>query len=205
MGFSKKFRSLLNALPAAANNQPPPMPNRTAHEQNKREAFDGMRAYHQSEIAHKKDAIDILKTILTSSLSLFTGLLATVFVAKIDTTYILYVSWIVTALVGVAAWNIVHSTNRKIDQDHARYQKYAQEYTLERRIIGLEDDLEKQGHTSAWVAVTQGGKSGYHHTKNILTGLGWIVFMVAFVASVIINGAILVPKNEVKAEQKAGI
>ena len=54
---------------------------RATHEANKREAFDGMRAYHQSEIAHKKDAIDIIKAILATTVVIFIGLVSAVFSA----------------------------------------------------------------------------------------------------------------------------
>lgn len=44
------------------------------HLSNYRIAFDAMRAYHQSEIEHKKDMIAILNSILLSFITVFAGI-----------------------------------------------------------------------------------------------------------------------------------
>ena len=56
------------------------------HRSNKREAFDGMRAYHQGELSQKNDCIEILKAILTVSLLAYGGLLAIVHGRQLDMT-----------------------------------------------------------------------------------------------------------------------
>lgn len=174
---------------------------RTTHELNKKEAFDGMRAYHQSELSHKKDAIEILKTLLTSCILIFTGLLASVYAGLAKTEYILYLAIAITGITGLACFLIVWTTNRKIEQDNGRYRKYLAEYVVERDILALEDDLKAAGHTSTWVMPSNPDKSGFHYTKLILRWFGWIIFMIAIAGSVIVYFAISYPTKE-KVETK---
>ena len=87
----------------------------SVHKANMRQAFDGMRAYHNSEIAHKKDAIEILKTILTTTVLVYGGLVGLVVSRQID-GYIASVASIVLILcVFLAVYFIAHITNIKID------------------------------------------------------------------------------------------
>lgn len=171
------------------------MPRRQTHEANKREAYDGMRAYHESEIAHKKDAIDIIKTILTTTVILFAGLVGSATTEKIAIELALITSWIIAILVGIATSTIVLFTNRKIDQDNRRYRKYRDEYVKERELIGLEGDLRESGYTSAWVEPQIPERTGYHHTKNIIRAFATIVFVIALVGVGFVYGVHYASKN----------
>jgi hypothetical protein len=160
---------------------------RTAHESNKREAFDGMRAYHQSEISHKKDAIDILKTLLTTVVLLFAGLVAAAYKQIAPSDSVIYLAWGLAGLNILAALATTLTTNMKITQDNKRYSAYTLEYKIERDIIGLEDDLKAYNHQSKWIEEKPGkNKSGYHYTKLILT---WFAITVSMIG---VAGAILV-------------
>jgi hypothetical protein len=172
---------------------------RTTHEMNKREAFDGMRAYHQSELSHKKDAIEILKTILTSCILVFTGLLASVYTGLAKVEYVVYLSIAISIITGIAAFLIVHTTNKKIDQDNKRYRRYLEEYVAERHILALNDDLEAIGYKSIWIVPDNPGKTGFHYTKLILIWFGWVIFIIAITGSVIVYMAVKEPtKKETK-------
>ena len=66
--------------------------------------FDGMRAYHQSEIAHKKDAIDILKSILTTTILIDGALISTIIsknVGSVALTAVFVTVFIIAAAVAV--------------------------------------------------------------------------------------------------------
>ena len=169
--------------------------SRSTHEANKREAYDGMRAYHQSELAHKKDAVDILKTILTTSVVIFGGLVGFVMSARINATIVIVAAWTIAVLISLAVGVIVFFTNKKIDEDNRRYRKYRDEYIKERELIGLEDDLKKAGYISAYVEAGCPEKTGYHHTKNILKSFGCIVIVVAIVGVVFVYGALSASNN----------
>src|SRR5690606_39857689 len=77
------------------------------HQQNKREAFDGMRAYHQSEILHKGHAIEVLKTILTAILTIYVGLAASAVSGQIEKKVIIGTAIIVFIATSVCAILIV--------------------------------------------------------------------------------------------------
>ncbi|MEW8631480.1 MAG: hypothetical protein AB2556_11905 [Candidatus Thiodiazotropha sp.] len=57
--------------------------NLSSFVQNKREVFDAMRAYQASELAHKTDAINFLKTILTVTVVLYGAILGALFSSEI--------------------------------------------------------------------------------------------------------------------------
>ena len=157
------------------------LPRRQTHEANKREAYDGMRAYHHSEIAHKKDAVDIIKTILTTTIILYAGLVGSSVAGEIAVCLALVAAWLIAILVVIGVCTIVIFTNKKIDQDNKRYRKYRDEYVRERQFLGLEQDLSLNGYTSAWVEQQDPNRTGYHHTKNILRAFAAIVIVVALV------------------------
>ena len=166
----------------------PATPGRSVHEQNKREAFDGMRAYHQSEISHKKDAIDILKTYLTTIVIIYAGLVAGISGKIIDNTYIILLGWAVALLNGLACWLIVRTTNFKIDSDNRKYKQYRDEYVVERSIIGLDDDLTAHGHTSHWIETTDTPPlSGYNYTKKIINWFGITIAAVGLFGAIVIS------------------
>ncbi|MCW8092123.1 hypothetical protein [Alteromonas sp. ASW11-130] len=173
------------------------------HEANKREAFDGMRAYHQSEIAHKKDAVDILKAILTTTIVLYGGVLSVVISGNIDNSYAIYTGWTLVVLIGLSVALVVGVTNRKIDEDNKRYRKYRDEYVLERKLLGLESDLLNENYTSAWIEEHYPTKTGYHHTKNILRVFAAMIFFVSLVGSAFIYGAKEASNNSVQQGQAA--
>ncbi len=157
------------------------------HQQNKREAFDGMRAYHQSEILHKGHAIEVLKTILTAILTIYVGLAASAVSGQIEKKVIIGTAIIVFIATSVCAILIVWATNRKIDHDNARYEAFREEYRAERRILGLENELQqKGGFSSKWMEAHDRKASGYSVTKLILNIFAGTLSVVSLVGSVLV-------------------
>ena len=156
------------------------------HKLNKREAFDGMRAYHQSEISHKKDCIDILKSILTSTLAVYGGIIGLALSEKIQQREALSTAFIILFFTMTAVLGVVWSSNKKIDQDNKRYGKYQDEYKLERLILRLEEDMWERSYISAWFEPKNPNKSGYHYTKVILRCFGWLVIGSACIATMLV-------------------
>ncbi len=180
----------------------PATTGRSVHEQNKREAFDGMRAYHQSEISHKKDAIDILKTYLTTVVIIYAGLVAGITGKIIDNNYIVLLGWAVALLNGIACWAIIRSTNFKIDKDNRKYNQYRDEYIVERAITGLENDLKEHGHVSHWIeAQEEPVISGYNYTKKIINWFGITIVAVGLFGAIVISlAAVKLKKTENKKQ-----
>jgi hypothetical protein len=160
---------------------------RVAHESNKREAFDGMRAYHLSEINHKKDAIDILKTILTTEAIIFGGLVAGISKGVIHVSDMILLGLSITGISCFSVISIVWTTILKINQDNKRYRSYKNEYLKERELIGLDDDLKAIGHESHWNQKIDENKTGYSYTNIILVWLGISVILVAIFGAVVVN------------------
>lgn len=156
------------------------------HKLNKREAFDGMRAYHQSEIFHKKDCIDILKSILTSTLAVYGSIIGLAYSEKIQHNQALSTALIILFFTVTAVFGVVWSTNRKIDQDNMRYRKYRDEYKLERLMLRLEEDMWEHSYISAWFEPHDAHKTGYHHTKVILRCFGWLIIGCASIGTTLV-------------------
>ncbi|MEQ1544987.1 hypothetical protein [Methyloglobulus sp.] len=156
------------------------------HQQNKREAFDGMRAYHQSEISHKSHAIDVLKTIMTAILTIYAGLVVSVVTGKLASIVIIVTSILVCLATAICGHAIVWATNKKIDQDNTKYEGFRDEYKTERRILCLEEELQKAGCASAWIQSQDRKKSGYSTTKLILNIFAWSLTFVATIATVFV-------------------
>lgn len=169
------------------------------HRENKRECFDAMRAYHASEIAHKKDAVDILKAILATTIAIYGAIIGTLLVEKVQVPNLglgLAASVVVIALV---AYVTVHFTNKKIDTDNARYEDFQNEYLAERVYLGIENDLEGLGYFLAWsdrhagakikgrsasgVRKKQQNTTGYGQTKGILLAFFATIVLVAVVGA----------------------
>ncbi len=172
------------------------------HLQNKRECFDGMRAYHQSEIAHKKDTIEILKSILTTIVLVYGAIIGAIITKSIESVALVVVSFFTLILIAISVLSITYVTNNKIDKDNARYRKYEEEYVIERQIIGLESELLKLNHESVWIDKTKDkNKTGYHHTKLILWVFSVIIILVSLVGTSFSVGAYFLQIGKEKESQ----
>lgn len=162
------------------------------HEANKAEAFQGMRAYHTSELNHKKDAISIFQTLITSVAIIYTGLIAGVYNNVIDDlTPITILGWVVFIVLVICSCIITNYSNKKISKDNARYNKYVAEYIWEREIIHLEEDLLNVGYKSYWADfkenLSEKPKTGYSYTKKIIIGLNIIVCLIGLTGAAILQ------------------
>ena|ERR1700744_1255720 len=172
----------------------------TSHENNKKEAFEGMRAYHQSEIAHKKDAISIYQTLITSVILIYGGLIAGIYNQSINGyESIKYLGWLILLVLGICSSLVTFFSNKKISKDNDRYNIYRIEYTYERDIIKLEDDLLGAGCTSHWHYIKNNNekkpKSGYRYTKWILIAMNIMVCFIGLIGALIIHIASISHKN----------
>ncbi|RYY93310.1 MAG: hypothetical protein EON61_25180, partial [Alphaproteobacteria bacterium] len=98
---------------------------RTTLENAAKEAFEGMRAYHRSEIDHKRDAIAILTTVLAGN----GGLVAAGFGAlsrasAIGWGPIAIIAITVFATTAILVQKIMSATQKKIEADGNRYKEF---------------------------------------------------------------------------------
>lgn len=169
----------------------------SVHIANMRQAFDGMRAYHNSEIAHKKDAIEILKTILTTTVLVYGGLVGLVVSQQIDGCFAFRTSIVLIFCVILAVFFIAHITNIKIDNDNKRYRDFFKEYLVERELLLVEEYVRKAGII---YPPHDPNKTGYHHTKKIIRRFGFIIVTVAIIGSVFVFGILITRNNDSKKE-----
>lgn len=156
---------------------------RSTHELNKREMFDGMRAYHQSELSHKSDALGLLSRILALSAAVFGVLIGIATSPDVPASAVVFVSVIAAAAICFATYLVVVAVNKKIYEDHVTYWAYGNEYVRECEWLGLTKE-EKVGEEVIVIkqidpAHPPGSGEGYKHTQNIISKTGWAV--VAFV------------------------
>jgi len=174
---------------------------RQTHENNKREAYDGMRAYHQSEIAHKGHAVEMLKAILSASILVYGGLFGLVLSQQI-TLNLIQMAAVLTILINSAiAYSIANITNIKIKNDNIRYCIYYFEYRKERELLGLDADLLEAGFKSESQRINElnSGKtdkpiqeickslsnsdSGHKYTQNILIHFAFMTTVVCIIGT----------------------
>lgn len=118
------------------------------HLTNYRLAFDAMRAYHTSEIEHKKDMISILNGIFVSIITVFAGI-AYFIVTKDFTKYHTFIFgfiMVVAVLYIIMIWWLKSGSNAKIASDNARYEQFREECRKEREYLQLNAFLS-QGTT----------------------------------------------------------
>jgi hypothetical protein len=147
-------------------------------EANKREMFDGMRAYHQSEIEHKRDAIEVLKALLAGAGAVYAAII-------IPSNKIPYAGWLaagISAAITFATISIVRSTNAKIARGHLVYQSFGDEYMRTCRLLGLYyasdyGEIIKQSR-----AIGRG--DGWKSTQNILRSFGTTICLLVWTAAV---------------------
>ncbi len=160
----------------------------TLHLENKREAFDGMRAYHTSEIAHKQDAITIFKTILTTTVVIYGGLISTYISTQFSSSIANLMAAIAFLLILILSSITVITTSRKIDRDHDRYEEYKSEYMIERQILGIDEDYSGADEKSQAHLLSKRERTGVGHkyTKHSLRGFGIVIQAVALIGMIIV-------------------
>ena len=167
--------------------------NRSAYEQNKREMFDGMRAYHASEQQHKRDAINFFKTILTVSVGVNGALLGSLLTPDISISSLWQLSWLTTIVTGFVCFLICNSVNKKIESDNSVYKVFGEEYTRFCIILELNQPVNVAGTSVIAKNLDPnkpiGSGDGYKVTMSIITETAWSIFLISAVLSVVVTFA----------------
>jgi hypothetical protein len=162
-----------------------------------------MRSYHDSEIAHKKDAVDILKSILTASILVYGGLFGLLLKENISVTIVQLAGLATIAVNSFIAFSVVKKTNEKIRKDNIQYCLHFFEYRKEREILNLDKDLEEQGFESKSLSFQKNHPkkisydycvkdctersenisllSGHNDTQKILLHFATMIFVICFI------------------------
>lgn len=125
--------------------------------EHKREQFDAMRAYHESEISHTNHAITMLLAIAGGAGAI---VLATLF-PQSPIEHLPAIAFGLLAVVWIFGIAIAWTTSAKIDADHASYRKHGEAYDEARVKLGLIPTMPPQGQGT-------GEGTGYKKTEHII-------------------------------------
>ncbi len=175
------------------------------HIAHKREAFDGMRANQDAEIAHAQDAIGVLKTILQTTIIIFGGVIGSFITTstKVNPTSYLICSGMISLLIIGIALHFRRATSKKIDQSNSKYVIHREEYAHESALLNIapfEFDINAYNKEHKKAAYVPGG--GYKFTKKILNSFTWIVVITALIGTGIVWLAIKEKNNSIEIRDK---
>lgn len=165
--------------------------NRSSYEQNKREMFDGMRAYHGSEHQHKRDAVNFLRSILGVAAGVYGVIIGSFFTPDLTIEYATPLAWGILFFVALVIFITVNATNRKIKADHNIYKRYGAEYTrfsymleLHKTVVVDTKDIEGK-----LIDINKpiGQGDGYKKTMAIIKKQGWGVFTISLILTVLVT------------------
>lgn len=115
------------------------------HRENYRIAFDAMRAYHVSEIEHKRDMITILNGILATIVTVYAGIFYIIIQPNLDVfkTVLLVSLPILMLVIFVLINDLRQESVIKLRGDNDRYEKFRNECIIERYYLGLNKYYEQ--------------------------------------------------------------
>ena len=148
--------------------------------ENKREMFDGMRAYHASEISHADRAITVLGAVAGAA---GTVIVATLF-PQTPLHHLSEIAWGLWLTVTLLAFTIAFTTHRKIDADHKRYATFGGEYVKTCQLLGFYDNVLIENETTSIKTEKEiGTGQGYRKTQRIIWSFaGAVVVLVLLFA-----------------------
>jgi hypothetical protein len=150
---------------------------RASYEANKREMFDGMRAYHESEINHSRHAITILLAIAGAAGAI---VLAVLFPEK-TSEHLTEIAWGLAIVVAVLSLTVAFTTHLKIGSDHETYKAYGREYVLTSQLLGFFEEVEIEGDKTRLKANRNIGQGkGYRKTQIIIWAFAFEITLLTF-------------------------
>lgn len=109
------------------------MPKEEVLRENKRECFDGMRAYHQSEINHANHAI----TMLLATGGAIGAVVIAILFPETPSPYAHEIAWGLFVVELALGLTIAVTAQIKINGDHAVYAAFGDEYVKTSERLGL--------------------------------------------------------------------
>lgn len=162
------------------------------HRQNYRMAFDAMRAYHQSEIDHKRDVIAVLNNILITMLTVFGGIYYLIFSASVTVNkWALYGIVLITCLLYLLLiMSLKRKNTEKIKADNRRYEQFREECNIERDHLGLTRFFEQAPLETYWdyrkkQTVYNPLEKGYMKTLGIINLFANLLILINILAAAV--------------------
>ncbi len=154
--------------------------------ENKREMFDGMRAYHQSEISHSNHAITMLLSISGVA---GTAVLAILFQPTLP-VHAQEIAWGLFVVVLAFSLAISITAHIKITGDHKVYSSFGQEYVKTSILLGLyEKEVPMTADKSEKLKINKqiGQGKGYQKTQAIIWTFSGILVSLTFLFAILLK------------------
>lgn len=160
----------------------PEKPSMSDLAENKREMFDGMRAYHESEIQHANHAITMLLAISGAVGAVVLTMLSPQDAPK----HMSLVAWWLFFVTLTFSIIIALSAHIKINADHSRYADFGREYVKTSILLGFyekqvelnDNGTKKQEYLKISQTIGQG--TGYQLTQGIIWAFACMLIVVTF-------------------------
>jgi hypothetical protein len=160
-------------------------------EANKRESFDGMRAYHESERSHLQNALQMM---WKSTLIVVVVPNATLLIKQDLDFQVVFFSSILTLVIASAIiLTIYRSAKEKIIADHSTYNMYGQDYAKTCELLHFLEPVElnnKSIKIKGWEdGKGPGSGKGFEHTLKVVrhTAYAFISIPILFCFIILIN------------------
>lgn len=153
--------------------------------ENKRECFDGMRAYHQSEISHANRAI----TMLLAMAAAVGAVAVKVLFLEVPLDHVYGVVWGIFIVVLVFGGAIAGAAHIKISKDHEVYANFGAEYVRTCKLLGLYDPVSNGRIVSSDAIKNNeniGQGKGYRHTQSIIWSFACILVVLTLLFAIFI-------------------
>ena len=155
--------------------------------ENKREMFDGMRAYHQSEIGHANHAITMLLAISGAAGAVVLAILF----PEVPPKHVSEIAWGLWLVVSALAIVIAVSAHLKISSDHEVYARFGAEYVRTSELLGFYDDnVSPNGSGPQTIIKTSknvGQGRGYRKTQAIIWSFASILAVFTFLFALFVG------------------
>jgi hypothetical protein len=146
--------------------------------ENKREMFDAMRAYHQSEISHANHAITMLLAIGGAAGAVVLAILFPQTAPK----HVFEIAWGLWITVSILAVTIAGTAHAKISSDHKVYANFGAEYVKTCELLGFYAD---SATTSIKSNKQIGQGKGYQKTQMIIWCFAAVLSVLTFAFAVL--------------------
>ncbi len=152
--------------------------------ENMRIMFDGMRAYHDSEIHHVNHAITMLLAIAGAAGTVIVTLLFNP--GNITTIKLKEIAWGLHIVISTFSFLIAFTTHIKINHDHNIYENFGREYVKTCIFLGLYDKKVRFNFELENIKIdkTIGQGRGYTISQNIVWAFAVaLIFFTGFFAA----------------------
>ena len=150
--------------------------------ENKRECFDGMRSYHQSEISHANHAI----TMLLAMAAAVGAVIVAILFPQTPPAHVREIAWGLFIVVLVLGATIAGTAHIKLSGDHAVYAAFGAEYVKTSERLGLYNSAT-EGMEAIKTNKNIGQGKGYRKTQAIIWAFSGVLTVLTLLFAIAVS------------------